>query len=79
MGAKFMGRSTQNTWRNLNPEHAMPPSSNHPGRVQSVTETVTEVQVPLISGREAREFAMSGEKIGIAPPDMSCIGAPGTA
>jgi hypothetical protein len=60
MGIRILGRYSQNNWKMLVPEHPMPPKSMQPGRVQVVTSSVTECQVPFLTGAQAREMAMSG-------------------
>jgi hypothetical protein len=61
MGIRILGRYTRNAWRMLVPEHEMPPRSMKPGRVQVVTNKVTECQVAFLTGAEARELASNGE------------------
>src|SRR5262249_17740834 len=54
--------------------HALPPATEARGRLQVVTaKTVTEVQGAYLTGKQAREYAMSG--IVAAPPaGMPCVG-----
>lgn len=60
IGIIGFARYTASNWKMLASEHAMPPSSRHPGRLQVVTDKVTECQVAYLSAREARHLAVSG-------------------
>lgn len=62
MGVRILGRYTKNNWRMLVPEFDMPRTrSMKPGHIQVVTALVRECQAAMVGGREARDFASSGQ------------------
>jgi len=62
MGVRILGRYTKNNWRMLVPEFDMPRTRTmKPGHIQVVTAIVRECQAAMVGGREARDFASSGQ------------------
>ena len=73
LAVRVLSRHTAATWKMLAPEHPMPPASGHTGRVQVVTASaVRETQVGFMTGREARQFATSGQ-VAIPRSDMPYV------
>lgn len=60
LAVRILARHSAATWKMLVPEHPMPPPSGHLGRVQVVTSAVYETQVGFMTGKQAREMALSG-------------------
>lgn len=61
MGTRIVGSYTLNNWRMMAPEHPMPASSRHKGRVQVIAGgAVTETQVGWIEDEQAHALALSG-------------------
>ena len=61
VGVWAMARYGQPSWRTAVGDVPMPPSPDHPGRIQlAVARGVHEVQVPLLDTELARELALSG-------------------
>jgi hypothetical protein len=69
IGCVALGRYSPSNWKMLAPDFPMPPKSMQPGRLQVVTDKVTEVQCPNVSAREARELAGAGE-VSFCPAEM---------
>jgi hypothetical protein len=77
LGVLVFADPTASAWKMLvGDRHVMPPASGHLGRLQIVTrKAVRETQGAYLTGREARDFALSGT---VAEPrhDMPCMGLP---
>lgn len=61
IGVVAFGRYTPSNWKMLAGDHAMPPASRKPGRIQVVSDSVRETQALFLPAREARELATAGE------------------
>jgi hypothetical protein len=73
IGVIAFARYRPSTWKMLAPDHPMPPKTNHPGRLQVVSDQVQETQAPLLTTEEARELALSGV---VSPLPYGMPGAP---
>ena len=60
VNARVLGRYEKSAWKMLAEAFPMPAPSNHPGRVQVVTDRVAEAQMPFTGGQEAHDYALSG-------------------
>ena len=75
LGVLLMSNPTASTWKMLvGDRHDLPPATDVRGRLQIVTaKTVTAVQGAYLTGRQAREYAMSGV-VAVPPAGMPCVG-----
>jgi len=75
LGVLLMSNPTASTWKMLvGDRHALPAATEARGRLQIVTaKTVTEVQGAYLTGKQAREYAVSGA-VAAAPAGMPCVG-----
>lgn len=79
IGVIAFGRYTPSNWKMLAADHAMPPSSRTPGRIQVVSDRVRETQAVFMTAAEARALATAGT-VGVPRSDMPFIQrVPGTA
>ena len=78
VSARILGRYFEPTWDMLvGHDIPMPPSSDHPGRMQLVTEGLPKaVQVGYLTDAQAAEWAMSGA--GQPEPDELVVEEPST-
>jgi hypothetical protein len=77
LGVLVFSDPTPAAWKMLCPQHVMPPASGHLGRLQVVTrKAVRETQGAYMTGRQARDFALSGT-VAVPRPDMPCVTIPG--
>lgn len=53
-------RYRPSTWKVLVPGFPMPLKSNHPGRLQAISDQVQGTQAPLLPAVEVRDLALSG-------------------
>ena len=71
-GIRCLARYTEQTKKMLVGNIKLPRKSNHPGRWTIVAgDDVAVVQAPLITGEEAREFAMGGQENPLTPLSTS--------
>lgn len=73
MGVIAFARTRLRTWKMLAPDHPMPRMSQAPGRIYVVSDEVRECQAVLMTGEEAREYALSGT---VSPLPYGMPGAP---
>lgn len=73
VGVIAFARTKQRTWKMLAPDHPMPKMSGVPGRIHVVSDEVRECQAVLMTGAEAREYALSGV---VSPLPYGMPGAP---
>ena len=73
LAALIFARYKPSTWKMLVPDLPMPPRTKHKLRVEVVTDEVRSAQVPLLTGRQARDLALAGVVTPL-PPGMP--GAP---
>ena len=75
LGVLLMSNPAPSTWKMLvGDRHDLPPATDVRGRLQIVTaKTVTQVQGAYLTGKEAREYATSGE-VGVPPEGMPGVG-----
>ena len=78
VNARLLGRYEKSAWKMLAEQFPMPAPSNHPGRVQVVTDRVAEAQMPYTGGQEAHDYALSGQ-VALCPDDMPARCAIGAA
>lgn len=60
IGVVAFGRYSSSNWKMLAGEHAMPPKSLNPGRIQVVGSDVRETQAVFLPAAEARRLALMG-------------------
>lgn len=75
LAVRILGRYSPSVWKLLAGEHAMPPSSRTPGRIQVVDHRVRESQGAYLTGAEAREISLAGE-VATPPPSMPYVARP---
>jgi hypothetical protein len=78
VNSRILGRYEKSAWKMLAEQFPMPAPNNTPGRVQVVTDQVTEAQMPYIGGQEAHDFALSGD-VALCIDDMPARCAIGAA
>jgi len=78
LAALIFARYKPSTWKMLVPDLPMPPPTRHLGRAEVVTDKVRTAQVAYLTGKEARELALSGRVSEVAKwcPDLPYAGAP---
>jgi hypothetical protein len=69
IGVIAFGRYSPSNWKMLAGEHAMPPKSLTPGRIQVVADGVTETQAVFLPARQARHLATAG-RVALLPHGM---------
>ena len=77
LGVLVFADPSPSAWKMLvGDRHVMPAATGHPGRLQVVTKkAVRETQAANLTGRQARDFALSGT-VAVPRPDMPCMGLP---
>jgi hypothetical protein len=73
IGVIAFSRYSASNWKMLAPDFPMPPKNLAPGRLQVVSDKVSEAQAILMTAREARELALSGV---VSPLPSGMPGAP---
>jgi hypothetical protein len=71
IGVIGFGRYSASNWKMLAGDYPMPPKSLTPGRLQVVSDKVSEVQGVLMAAAEARALATAGT-VSLCPAGMPC-------